>query len=156
AWVLPIRGEVVVGVGSDTFINSLDAMTTPIVHAPTPTCPKVTSSGGYGGSYYDSSSGGGCGGGGGVGHGGLSFEDPSSSYDGGYEIDAGNAEETGVTVNARSTVGPYDVVQVHGKDEGSIVGWLRAHGYAVPSDIEPMLTKYVDEGFDFVAVRLRP
>jgi MYXO-CTERM domain-containing protein len=59
-------------------------------------------------------------------------------------------------VSERSTVGPYDVVEVHGTDEGAIVGWLRTHGYAVPSDIEPMLTQYVTEGFDFVAVRLRP
>jgi hypothetical protein len=43
AWVLPVRGPVVVGVGSDTFVNSLDTVTTPVIHAPLPTCPKVSS-----------------------------------------------------------------------------------------------------------------
>ena len=163
AWVLPVRGPVVVGVGSDTFVNSLDAVTTPVIHAPVPTCPNVSSgggappSGGYSGGGSYGGGGGGCGGGGG---GSLSFDDTPTDYgptvgdDAGF--DAGHPEDTGVTVQERSTVGPYDVVQVHGTDEGSIVGWLRTNGYAVPADVEPMLTQYVTEGFDFVAVRLRP
>jgi MYXO-CTERM domain-containing protein len=150
AWVLPVRGEVVVGVGSDAFVDSLDVVTSPIIHAPTPNCPNVNYSGYSGGG---GGGGGGCGGSSGDSGSGLSFGDPSS---GGY-VDAGaTTDDTGVTVRDRETVGPYDVVQVHGTDEGSIVGWLRSHSYVVPADIEPMLTKYVSEGFDFVAVRLHP
>src|SRR5262249_14461932 len=69
AWVLPVRGEVVVGVGSDAFVDSLDAMTAPVILAPPPTCPRTSSSGG--GSSYGGANGTGCGvGGGGRGGGG--------------------------------------------------------------------------------------
>jgi len=134
AWVLPVRGEVVVGLGDDAFIDALDTQTAPQIDSPQPNC------GGRGA---------GCGGGGSAAAGcGASASD--GSYDLGYQEDAG------IFVTGRSTVGPYAAVQVHGDDEGAIVGWLRAHNYVVPPEIEPILARYVSDGFDFVAVRLRP
>lgn len=141
AWVLPIRGQVVVGVGSDSFINSLDQATQPVITAPASSCAPV--------SYGGGRSSGGCG------SMGSSSDDslaPTSAENGG----TGWQEDSGVYVTNRSVVGPYETVQVHGKSAGGIIAWLRANSYHVDTELEPMLQKYVDEGFDFVAVRLRP
>ncbi|GAC1352582.1 MAG: hypothetical protein NVSMB1_16870 [Polyangiales bacterium] len=143
AWVLPIRGRVVVGVGSDAFINALDNTTTPLIRAPSLICN---------GNSFGGSSGGGGGGGGAC----ASSVSEQSASGGARPVSDGYQEDSGVFVTAHSVVGPYETVQVHGTDEGSIVGWLRGHNYVVPADIEPILTRYVQEGFDFVAVRLRP
>lgn len=139
AWVLPIRGRVTVGIGADSFITALDNGTAPVVRAPPSSCPPVA--------VPDSSGGVGCG----------ASADKSTSYDVPSENGGlGWQEDSGVYVTDRSVVGPYETVQVHGKDAGGILGWLRANKYVVPTELEPMLQKYVDEGFDFVAVRLRP
>jgi len=134
AWVLPVRGSVVVGLGSDEFLTSLDTQTAPAINSPRKYCSRNYS--GCGGGQ----SGAGCGG----------------SADSAEDIEPGYQEDSGVFVTGRSVVGPYATVTVHGDDEGAIVGWLRAHKYVVPTDIEPILKKYVEEKFDFVAVRLRP
>lgn len=134
AWVLPIRGAVAVGIGSDAFMDALDQQTQLEIKAPRRRCALPANNG--------------CGGSGTAG---------CASADSAEDMpDPGWQEDTGVYVTGRSVVGPYATVQVHGTDEGAIVGWLRAHKYVVPTDIEPMLAKYVDEGFDFLAVRLRP
>ncbi len=143
AWVLPTRGKVVVGVGSSSFIDALDQATTPLIHSPAITCNNT--GGGVGGG----SSNGGCGC-------GSSAEDSAGfSPTGDLGVD-GSVADTGVVITSQTTVGPYDVVQIHGTDEVSIVKWLRDHSYVIPKEIEPILQKYVTEGFDFTAVRLRP
>lgn len=135
AWVLPVRGGVTVGLGSDEFINALDQQTAPQITAPRRRCarPRNDSCGG--------SNTAGC----------AASDEATSEFD----FDAGFQEDSGVFVTSREVVGPYAVVQVHGTDEGSIIGWLRDKKFQVPTDIEPILAKYVTEGFDFVAVRLR-
>ena len=155
AWVLPVHGNVVVGVGSSSFIDALDQGTNPTVTAPVLKCKSgPVYNGGFGGDYSSrDSSGCGC---------GSSYDDamasPAATSDTGtgFVADGAAAEDTGVVVTGSSVVGPYQTVQVHGDDPGSIAGWLRDHKYVVPKEIEPILKKYVDEGFDFVAVRLRP
>lgn len=108
AWVLPVRGAVVVSVGDDAFLSSLDAQTAPIVRAPSSSCP---------------------------------------SSSGAAPVDA---------EPARSVVGPYEIAQVHGDAATDVVGWLRTNGYAVATELEPVLRAYVAEGFGFVAAKLRP
>lgn len=137
AWVLPIRSRVTVGIGADSFITALDNGTAPVVRAPPSSCPPVA--------VPDSSGGVGCG------SSADSAEAPMADNGG-----LGWQEDSGVYVTDRSVVGPYETVQIHGKDAGGILAWLRANKYVVPTELEPMLQKYVDEGFDFVAVRLRP
>jgi len=141
AWVLPIRGKVVVGLGNDSFINALDQQSAPVIRAPQSSCAPVffggdTSSSGCGMSSGDSE------------------EATSAPSDPGGGL--GWQEDSGVFVTDRSTVGPYETVQVHGTDAGGIIGWLRTNKFVVPVELEPMLQKYVTEGFDFVAVKLRP
>lgn len=142
AWVLPIRGRVVVGIGSDNFLGSLDQQTQPLIKAPPSSCPAPTFD--YGG-----------GGGSGCGSSGA-MKDEATPTDNASGGGTGWQEDSGVYVTDRSTVGPYETVQVHGADAGGILAWLQKNHYVVPDALKPMLQKYVDEGFDFVAVRLRP
>lgn len=167
AWVLPIRGTVVVGLGSDAFIDAIDQRTTPTILGPRVFCNPPPApppgSGSNGGSSSDFGSGG-RGGSFGCGCGGASDMEamPTSS---GTAADAGSgfASDTsagppdeGVTVTERKSVGPYETVQISGDSSESIIGWLRRNKYVIPTDIEPILKKYTDEKFDFLAVRLAP
>src|SRR5262249_32646245 len=61
-----------------------------------------------------------------------------------------------VDVIAQAVVGPYEMVQLHSSDPGALSGWLSSHGYVVPASLEPIVTSYVDEGFDFLALKLVP
>jgi hypothetical protein len=132
AWVLPVRGAAVVGLGDDDFLQALDQQTQLEIRAPYRRCVRPSADG--------------CVGGGAAGCGAQeSASDPG----------VGPQEDSGVTVKGRSTIGPYATVQVRGSDPGAIVGWLRANKYLVPPDVEPLLGQYVTAGFDFVAVRLR-
>ena len=142
AWVLPIRGKVVVGLGSDSFISGLDTQTAPVIRAPRSSCAPSFA-------FGDDSSSSGC---------GMSSADSESASSPPVDDNGGLGwqEDSGVFVTDRSTVGPYQTVQVHGTDAGGIIGWLRSNKYVVPVELEPMLQKYVTEGFDFVAVKLRP
>jgi MYXO-CTERM domain-containing protein len=61
-----------------------------------------------------------------------------------------------VTVVGQKVVGPYETATLRSTDDGALVAWLRANGYAVPPSIEPTIGSYVREGFDFLALKLRP
>lgn len=126
AWVMPIKGRVAVGVGSDDFLQQLDDKTTLQVKAPLRYCPTP----------------GGCGGGG-----CAASADSASGPD-----DAGG--DTGVVELGRSIVGDYLQVQIRSKDEAAILGWLSAQSFQVSPSLKPVFAKYVKEGYDFLAVRL--
>jgi hypothetical protein len=61
-----------------------------------------------------------------------------------------------VNVLERSNVGPYDAARLRAKDPGSIRAWLVDNGFKIPDDIGPVLDEYTSEGFDFIALRVRP
>lgn len=161
-WVLPIQGAVRVSTGSDAFLDAIDQRTSPQIIGPTVFCnspPPPPSSGGGGGfTGGNSSSGVGCGCGS-----AAKYDDPASGaavYDTGASTadDGGLAiqPDEGVVVTHRDTVGPYETVQITGDGGESILGWLRRNGYEVPAAVEPMVQKYVDEKFGFLAVKLSP
>ncbi len=127
AWVLPIKGPVTVGLSADIVFAALDQVTQTTIIAPTlPQCPSCDCDQGHGGSS-SSSSGSSSGGGGG-----------------------------GVTVIGQQVVGPYDTEQLQSTDPNALVNWLTANGFAIPSDIQPVIAAYVNEGFDFLAIKLLP
>jgi Uncharacterized protein conserved in bacteria (DUF2330) len=56
-------------------------------------------------------------------------------------------------------VGPYATVQVHPNstaDTAALTSWLQANGYSIPPAIDPVIAAYVQEGFDFLAIKLAP
>lgn len=129
SWVLPVRAGAYVEVGSPDFLESLDAVTTTRVSAPPVSCPS-------------SSSGCGCP------IGMMSASDESASL----QVDDGSR----VTVVSRETVGPYETVILRSEDPTALQDWLTSNGYVIPPDIDPIVTAYVEEGYDFLALRLSP
>lgn len=72
---------------------------------------------------------------------------------------AGAADDAGgggVVVNKHEVVGPYDTVQLSSKDPAALDNWLAGNGFNIPDDIKPTIAAYVNEGFDFLAMKLVP
>jgi hypothetical protein len=164
AWVLPIRGAVTVGLGSDAFIDGLDKKTAPRIVGPQVFCnppPQPSFGGGGGGGNttdYDYGSSASCA------CGAMSGEDSAEYAPSSTSVDTGTAgadggldiPDEGVVITERKAVGPYETVQIHGDGAESILGWLRRNKYVIPTEVEPVLNKYIGEKFDFLAVRLAP
>ena len=62
----------------------------------------------------------------------------------------------GVTVTKREVVGPYETVQLKATDPGALAAWLATNGFNVPADVQPVVDQYVNEKFDFLALKLVP
>lgn len=132
AWVLPIRGAATVGVSSDALFAALDATTAVQVNAPPMNCPQADCSGSSG-----------CG-----------ATSTSAAGDFGF-ADAGTGDPS-VSVISQATVGPYETVQLRASDPTALGAWLSKNGYAIPAAIQPIVSAYVKEQFDFLAVKLVP
>jgi hypothetical protein len=127
AWVLPIHGPVQVGLSADTLFSALDSVTSTSIVAPTlPPCASCT-----------------C---------GEGADAPGAAF-GGSSSGGGS---TGVTVISQSVVGPYDTVQLQSSNPTALSDWLDANGFSIPANIEPVIAAYVNEGFDFLALKLAP
>ncbi|HEY1691288.1 MAG TPA: DUF2330 domain-containing protein [Polyangiaceae bacterium] len=130
AWVLPVHGQVQVGLSADVLFAALDQATATTIQSPAPpTCASCSC--GFGGAD------------------GSATNAPTS---GGGSSSGGG----GVTVTSQSVVGPYETVQLQSTDPNALTNWLSANGFTVPSDIDPILAAYVQEGFDFLALKLQP
>jgi len=135
AWVLPIRGNVTVGLSADVLFDSVDALTATQIISPVRNCPPAPScSGGNGGGCSDSSEGA-----------GFASEAPEA------EADAG-----AVQVTKAQNVGPYATVQLSSTSSTALDQWLTTNGYDIPAAVQPVLAAYVAEGFDFLAMKLLP
>ena len=126
AWVLPIKGQVDIGLSSDALFETLEVATEVVISSPTISCLPPNCAGG------GPSSGG--------------FDEDGSPAPG----------SGGVTVIAQEVVGPYETVQLSSADSLALKTWLTDHGYAVPADIGPVIDSYVAEKFDFLALKLVP
>ena len=84
---------------------------------------------------------------------GYSCGDCGGSSSGGSSSGGGGPP---VTVLAQQTVGPYDTVQLQSSDPSALTSWLTANGYAISSNAQPIIAAYVQEGFDFLALKLSP
>jgi hypothetical protein len=132
AWVLPIAGEVEVGLSSDGLFAGLDAISQTEIFGPPRNCPSRPLD---------------CGGSGAC---GASFASASAGDFSG--------ESTGneVTVTRREVVGPYETVQLQSKDPGALTKWLGDNGFVLAEDVRPIVEQYVRENFNFLALKLRP
>lgn len=80
---------------------------------------------------------------------------PGVNY-GGAAGDASSSADAGVVVSHEKVVGPYETVQLHSSDPNALNNWLTSHGFAVPADVAPIIAAYVNEHFDFLAMKLVP
>ncbi len=126
AWVLPIAGTVQVGLSADIVFSGLDQMTQTRLVAPPLNCPPPPD-------CFGSSSSGGFG-------------------------SAGNAAppQDGVDVLKHEVVGPYETVQLKATDPSALNDWLTQNGFAIPTDVQPVIGAYVNEKFNFLALKLVP
>ena len=131
AWVLPIKGNVTVGLSSDLLFASLDQLTDTQVVPPPANCPPPPSCEGFG--FGRSSS--------------PTFAAAGEAADGG---------QAAVTVTAQQQVGPYETVQLHSNDSSALQNWLTSHGYSIPASVAPVVAAYVADQFDFLAMKLVP
>jgi hypothetical protein len=128
SWVLPVRPGAFLELSRDAWFQALDAVTATRVHSPELECaaPEPPVSCG-------------CGSGGAV-------KDDAKGVDGG---------DGTVTILSSSTVGPYETITLGATDGDDLTSWLNDHGYSVPETIAPVISAYVNEGFDFIALRLQ-
>ncbi|MEM9694428.1 MAG: DUF2330 domain-containing protein [Myxococcota bacterium] len=140
SWVLPIRGDARVQVASDAFFEVLEAGSFTSVRQPPEGCAVPT----FGGGSDD-----------GFGCGSDDFEAADSSDDSFTTADSG-ANDSGVEVLHRETVGPYETVTLSTEQPDALPRWLADNGFAVTDDVAPILADYAEEGFDFIALKLRP
>ena len=126
AWILPIQGQVEVGLSSDLLFATLEIETETSIASPTIDCT--------GGCFNSSGTGSAVGPGPG----------PGGSTGGGVEV------------IAQAVVGPYETVQLSASDPQALANWLASHGYVIPADVQDVVDSYVVDGFDFLAMRLVP
>ncbi len=138
AWVLPIKGQVEVGLSSDLLFETLEALTAVQVVSPSVPCSFGSGSGGPSG------------------FGPCSTGYAATAAAAGGFGSATQTEEEGVEILVQEVVGPYETVQLSATDPQALRSWLDDHGYAVPADIEPVIDAYVADQFDFLALRLVP
>jgi hypothetical protein len=61
-----------------------------------------------------------------------------------------------VTVLHRGTVGPYETVTLATDTPGALNTWLEENGFGVDASTQPVIDAYVEESFDFIALKLQP
>jgi hypothetical protein len=132
AWVLPIHGTVTVGLSADVLFDSVDAVTATQIVPPPSICPPPPSG---------CTRGSGCG---------------SASANGASFAPEGADTPGSVTVTKQQNVGPYETVQLHATDSSALDAWLQTNGFSIPADVAPVVSEYVAEGFDFLAMKLLP
>ncbi|MGY6018664.1 DUF2330 domain-containing protein [Streptomyces spinosirectus] len=62
----------------------------------------------------------------------------------------------GVGVVGRQKLGPFDVARLTATDPAALDGWLGSHGFVMPPRLQDALQPYVDQHWEYVAVRLAP
>lgn len=136
AWVLPIAGTVDVGLSADTLFGALHNLTAVAVQEPPRNCPPPPDCG-----FFDDE------------------RSPQASAGSG----SSSSGSSGVVVIKKETVGPYETVQLKVVPEDGqppnpavLNEWLAQNGYSLPEDIKPVIAQYVEEKFNFLALKLKP
>ncbi len=65
-----------------------------------------------------------------------------------------SAKAHGVTIEARYTVGEYDILILSAKQSDGLVRWLRENDYRIPDGAEPILGSYLKQQMRFFVARV--
>ncbi|MBX7058379.1 MAG: DUF2330 domain-containing protein [Leptospirales bacterium] len=60
----------------------------------------------------------------------------------------------GVRIEARYTVGEYDILILSAEDSGGLLSWLSQNGYRLPPGAEPVLQSYIRQNLRFFVARV--
>lgn len=136
AWVVPVMAEPTIDVGSDPLFQNLLAATVPTftVTGRGENCPGGGSRGGFGCSATD--------------------DDALSGST--ADFPGQGVEDDEPTIEQRGLAGSFEYAVLSGGTVEGVTGWLDEHGFAQDEEAEPILGEYLDDGFRFVAFKLRP
>jgi hypothetical protein len=68
--------------------------------------------------------------------------------------EAARAKSLGVTIEARYTVGEYDILILSAKQSGGLETWLLQNGYTVPMGARRVLGSYIRQGMKFFVAKV--
>ncbi len=69
---------------------------------------------------------------------------------------AEDKKDLGVTIEAKFTVGEYNVLILSAKDSTGLETWLRQEKFTIPPEAEPLLRPYVEAGMKFFVAKVDP
>jgi MYXO-CTERM domain-containing protein len=67
---------------------------------------------------------------------------------------ADGGDDLGVRIEARFSVGEYDILILSARDSGGLDTWLRRSHYRIPEGAEPVLRPYVQAGMKFFVAKV--
>ncbi len=140
AWVLPVKPGAHIELANNAWFEALDAATSTRVVPPQLNCVQQS---------FDEGGSSGCG------CGFLGASNIAGAESAGSGDPSLQAPPPVVVVH-QGSVGPYDTVTLHANVPGSLTGWLTTHGFAIDASIKPIIDAYTADGFDFIALRLKP
>ncbi|WP_371793620.1 DUF2330 domain-containing protein [Streptomyces sp. NBC_01471] len=127
AWIMPVPHRATVTLGDNALFDALDSVTAPVHRTRDHFWPR-------------------------------SGDWPFASGSGG-DGTSGAARPAGapaVGVVGRERLGPFDVARLTATDPGALDSWLRVNGFRLPGGMSQDLKPYVDQKWEYVAVRLAP
>jgi uncharacterized protein (TIGR03382 family) len=65
-------------------------------------------------------------------------------------------EEYHVKIEAKFSVGEYDIVVLSASESTGLEKWLRKNEYAIPPDAAPLLRPYIEQGMKFFVAKVDP
>jgi hypothetical protein len=71
-------------------------------------------------------------------------------------MDAPAKDDLGVTIEAKFTVGEYQILILSAKDSTGLETWLHREKYQIPKGAEPFLRPYVEGGMKFFVAKVDP
>ena len=66
----------------------------------------------------------------------------------------GRKDAKGVTIEARYTVGEYDILILSAKESGGLEQWLQDNGYRIPDGASHVLASYIRQGMKFFVAKV--
>jgi hypothetical protein len=77
-----------------------------------------------------------------------------SGVAGGQAPSAAREKSLGVTIEARYTVGEYDILILSAQQSSGLETWLRENGYRIPAGAAEVLTSYVRQNLKFFVAKV--
>lgn len=129
AWIMPVPGRAEVSLGERELFDELRAMTGPVHRTRHYFWPR---------------------------EGDWPFSDRGDAMAGGAPELEGADDGAAVEVISEERLGPFEVARLAATDPEALETWLHDHGYALPDRLAEELTPYVEDGWEYVAIRLAP